>query len=52
LKKNTYYFLIPFIAVLVLKYFDSFSVSEQITGVDNALLVMAQMKKKEVLILD
>jgi hypothetical protein len=41
-KKNIYYFLIPFLAILALKYFDSFSVSEQITGVESSEILISQ----------
>jgi hypothetical protein len=41
-KKNIYYFLIPFLAILALKYFDSFSVSEQITGVESSEILILQ----------
>jgi len=40
-KKNIYYFLIPFLAILALKYFDSFSVSEQITGVESSEILIS-----------
>ena len=42
MKKNIYYFLIPFLAILALKYFDSFSVSEQITGVESSEILISQ----------
>ena len=42
MKKNIYYFLIPFLAILALKYFDSFSVSEQITGVESSEILILQ----------
>ena len=42
MKKNIYYFLIPFLAILALKYFDSFSVSEQITGVESNEILISQ----------
>ena len=41
MKKNIYYFLIPFLAILALKYFDSFSVSEQITGVESSEILIS-----------
>jgi len=41
-EKNIYYFLIPFLAILALKYFDSFSVSEQITGVESSEILISQ----------
>jgi len=41
-KKNIYYFLIPFLAILALKYFDSFSVSEQITGVESSEILISK----------
>ena len=42
MEKNIYYFLIPFLAILALKYFDSFSVSEQITGVESSEILISQ----------
>ena len=42
MKKNIYYFLIPFLAILALKYFDSFSVSEQITSVESSEILISQ----------
>ena len=42
MKKNIYYFLIPFLAILALKYFDSFSVSEQITGVESSEILISK----------
>ena len=42
MKKNIYYFLIPFLAILALKYFDSFSVSEQIIGVESSEILISQ----------
>ncbi|MEE2604996.1 MAG: PSD1 and planctomycete cytochrome C domain-containing protein [Bacteroidota bacterium] len=42
MKKNIYYFLIPFLAILALKYFDSFSFSEQVTGVETTEILISQ----------
>ena len=48
MKKNIYYFLIPFLAILALKYFDSFSVSEQITGVESSEILISQKNIPEI----
>jgi hypothetical protein len=48
-KKNIYYFLIPFLAILALKYFDSFSVSEQITGVESSEILISHKNIPEII---
>ena len=49
MKKNIYYFLIPFLGILALKYFDSFSVSEQITGIENNEILISQKNIPEII---